>query len=76
MNLDASVADLITRIKRTYELVLENRSPSKINATNDMLVEIVQAILECAQFIVKYSETTGFCTLITAVFAASASCLA
>ena len=71
--MDASIADLITRIKRTYELILENRSPSKINATKDVLVEIAQAVQECAQFIAKYSETTSFCTFISPIFATTTS---
>jgi len=58
-----------TTIERTYELVLENRSSSKINATKDVLVDIAQVVQECAQFITKYSETKTFCTpLIPVVF--------
>ena len=68
MNLDASVAELIPRIKRTYELILENKSPSRINAARDVLVEIAQIIQECAQFIANYSDTRRFCTLFTLVF--------
>ena len=68
MNLDESVAELITRIKRTYKLILENKSPSKINAAKDVLLEIAQVMQECAQFITKYSETASFCTSITPVF--------
>ncbi|KIM69301.1 hypothetical protein SCLCIDRAFT_19907 [Scleroderma citrinum Foug A] len=59
-SLDASIRDLVTRIEQTYELILENRSSSKINATKDVLVEIAQVIQECAQFITKYSETKTF----------------
>ena len=61
-SLDASLRGLLTTIERTYELVLENRSPSKINATKDVLVEIAQVIQECAHFIIKYSDTKTFCT--------------
>ena len=61
-NLDASITDLVIRIKQIYELILENKSPTKINATKDVLLEIAQVIQECAQFIAKYSETTNFCT--------------
>ena len=64
VNLDASIRDLITRVKQTYELILENMSPSKINAKRDVIVEIAQDIQECAQFIAKYSETRNFCMLI------------
>ena len=62
-NLDALITDLVVRIKQTYELILENRSPAKINATKDVLLKIAQVIQECAQFIAKYSETTNFCML-------------
>ena len=58
------MADLFARIGRTYQLILENKSPSKINAMQVVLVEIAQVIQECAQFIAKYSETTNFCTFI------------
>ena len=60
-SLDASIGGLITGIERTYEVILENRSSSKINATKDVLVEIAQVIQECAQFITMYSETSTFC---------------
>ena len=73
--MDASIADLVTRIKRTFELILDNMSPSKVNATKDVLVDIAQVIQECAQFIAKYSEIASFCTFITHVFATRVSCL-
>ena len=60
-SLDPSVRGLVITIERTYELVLENRASSKINATKDVLVEIAQVVQECAQFITKYSETKTFC---------------
>ncbi|KIM52206.1 hypothetical protein SCLCIDRAFT_573911 [Scleroderma citrinum Foug A] len=59
-SLDASIGGLVTRIEQTYELILENRSSSKINATKDSIVEIAQVVQECAQFITKYSETKAF----------------
>ena len=61
-SLNTSTGGLVTTIERTYELVLENRSSSKINATKNILVETIQVVQECAQFITKYSETTTFCT--------------
>ena len=61
--------DLVTRVKQTYELILENKSPSKINAKRDVIAEIAQAIQECVQFIAMYSETKTFCTFIPFVFA-------
>ena len=61
-SVDASMEGLVTTIEQTYELVLENRSSSKINATKDVLMEIAQVVQECAQFITKYSETKTFCT--------------
>ena len=60
--------DLVDRIKRTYEVILENKSPGKINAMKDVLVEAAQVIQECAQFIAKYSETKSFCSLINLVY--------
>jgi len=39
-NLDASIATLLSRVGQTYELILENKSSSKINATKDVLVQI------------------------------------
>ncbi|KAL4061854.1 hypothetical protein V8B97DRAFT_586408 [Scleroderma yunnanense] len=59
-NLDASMMDLITRIKQTYELILKNPSSSMINSTNDLLVQIAQVIQECAHFVSRYSETKRF----------------
>ena len=70
-NLDASIGDLITRIEQTYGCILENRSPSRINATKHVLKKIAQVVEECAQFIVKYSEPKSFCTSITAVLSHS-----
>ena len=66
------MADLITRIGRTYQLILDNRSSSQINAMKNVLAEIAQVIQECAQFITKYAETTSFCTSLTLVFATEA----
>ena len=63
------MADLITRIGRTYQLILDNRSSSQINAMKNVLAEIAQVIQGCAQFITKYAEIKSFCTSITVVFA-------
>ena len=60
--------ELITRIKRIYEVILENNSLLKINAVDYVLVEIAQVMQECAQFIAKYSETASFCASITPIF--------
>ena len=46
-----------------YELILENATSSKINASEDILAQIAQVVQECAQFIAKYSETKNFCML-------------
>ncbi|KAL4078818.1 hypothetical protein V8B97DRAFT_2067943 [Scleroderma yunnanense] len=59
-NLDASIADLISRIKQTYELILQNKSPSRTNSMKDILVQIAQVIKECTQFILSYSQTKSF----------------
>ena len=67
------MVDLVDRIKQTYELILENQAPPKINATKDVLVEIAQVIQECAQFIAKYSETKNFCGLILSVLLSGVS---
>ena len=64
-NLDTSIGDLLAKVKQTYELILDNTSSSKINATKDVLLQIAQVVQECAQFIAKYSETKNFCTLST-----------
>ena len=37
----------------------------------DVLAEIAQVVQECAQFVVKYSETKSFCTPITSVLSYS-----
>ena len=66
-NLDASIVDLLAKIKQTYELILENMSSSKINATKGVLLQIAQVVQECAQFIAKYSETKSFCSSSTSV---------
>ena len=62
-NLDASIADLIHRIRNTYELILKYKSPSKINSMKDVLVQLAQVVQECAQFISNYSKIKNFCTL-------------
>ena len=64
---DASVGDLVTSIQQTYELILENRSLSKINSSKDVLVQIAQVVQECSQFVIKYSETKSFCALVICV---------
>ena len=62
-NRDASVATLLSRVEETYELILEDKSSSRINATKDILVQIAQKIRECAIFVSTYSETKNFCRL-------------
>ncbi|KAL4072551.1 hypothetical protein V8B97DRAFT_312171 [Scleroderma yunnanense] len=59
-NLDASMMDLTSRIKQTYELILDNLSSAKINCTRDVLAQIALLIYECADFVSSYSETKGF----------------
>ena len=59
--LDTSIADLVIGIQQAYVLILENRSPSKINSSEDVLVKIAQVIQECSQFVIKYSEIKKFC---------------
>ncbi|KIM58626.1 hypothetical protein SCLCIDRAFT_1082138, partial [Scleroderma citrinum Foug A] len=61
-SLDPSIGGLVATVERTYQLFLENRSPSKINATKDVLVEIALVLQECSQFITKYSEAKTFWT--------------
>ena len=61
----------MTRIKQTYKCILEDTSSLKINAVKHVLAEIAQVVQECAQFIVKYLETKGFCTSITSVLSYS-----
>ena len=61
----------MARIKQTYERILEDTSSLKINSAKDVLAEIAQVVQECAQFIVKYSETKSFCTSITSVLSYS-----
>ena len=61
MNLDASIRGLLSQIKQTYELILENQSPEKFDSMQDVLVQIAQVVQECAQFMSKYSETKSFC---------------
>ena len=65
---DASMGDLVIGIQKTYELILENRSTSKINSSKDVLVEIAQVVQECSQFVIKYSETQNFCAFVTPIF--------
>ena len=66
-SLHAFMGDLVTGIQQAYELILENRSTSKINSSKDVLVEIAQVIQDCSQFVIKYSETEIFCALVTPV---------
>ena len=61
---DASIEDLVTGIQQAYQLILENRSLSKINSSKDMLVKIAQVLQECSHFITNYSETKNFCALV------------
>ena len=63
-SLHASMEDLITGIQQAYELILENRSASKINSSKDLLVEIAQVVQDCSQFVIKYSETENFCAFV------------
>ena len=70
---DASIGDLVTGIRQAYELILENRSLSKINSSKDVLVKIAQALQERSQFIIKYSETKIFCALVITVIAIALS---
>ena len=60
-NLDAAIKDLSSRIGQTYQIIVDNRSPSKVNSVKDVLVQVAQVMQECAQFISYYSETKGFC---------------
>ena len=64
---DTSMGDLVTGIQQAYELILENRSLSKINSSKDVLVEIAQLLQECSQFVIKYSEIKNFCVLVMPV---------
>ena len=63
-NLEAPIGDLVTGIQQAYELIMANGSPSKINSSKDLLVEITQVIRNCLQFVMKYSETKHFCALV------------
>ena len=63
-SLDASVEGLVNGIQQAYELILENRSSSKINSSKEVLVDIAHVVQECVQFAVRYSETATFCTLV------------
>ena len=72
-NFDASIGDLVTGIQQAYELILENRSLSKINSSKDVLVEIAQVLQECSQFVIKYSETKNFCALVMPVISIAIS---
>ena len=72
-NFDTSIGDLVTGIQQVYELILENRSLSKINSSKDVLVQIAQVVQECSQFIIKYSETKNFCALVMAVISIAIS---
>ena len=71
---DTSTGDLITGIQRAFELILQNRSLSKINSSKNLLVEIAQVIQESSQFIMKYSATKKFCVLVILVFSITLSC--
>ena len=70
---DTSIRDLVTGIQQAFELILENRSLSKINSSKDVLVGIAQVIQECSQFVIKYSETKNFCALVIPVIFISLS---
>ena len=63
-SLDPSTGPLVTGIHQAYELILENGSPSKINSSKDVLVEIAQVVQECSQFVIKYPEIQTFCALV------------
>ncbi|KAG6329000.1 hypothetical protein ID866_10089 [Astraeus odoratus] len=58
--LDASVQDLLCKIGKTYHFIIEEDILSKVNAMKDTLAQLAQTVQECAQFIVKYSETKSF----------------
>ena len=61
---DASMGDLVTGIQQAYEVILENRSTSKINFSKDVLVQIAQVVQDCSYFVIKYPETENFCALV------------
>ena len=61
--LDESIADLVIGIQQAFELILQNRSLSKINSSKDVLVKIAQVVQQCSQFVIKYPETKQFCAL-------------
>lgn len=54
-SLGAFIMGLVTTIEWTYELVLENRPSSEINAVEEALVETTQVLQERVQFITKFS---------------------
>ncbi|KAL4065903.1 hypothetical protein V8B97DRAFT_2002943 [Scleroderma yunnanense] len=60
VNINSSIGELVIRIRQTYRLILENKSPSRINAMKDVLAEIAQVVQECAQFMAKYLESKNF----------------
>ena len=70
---DTSIGDLVAGVQQAYELILENRSPSKINSAKDVLVEIAQVVQECSQFVMRYSETKNFCALVMPIISIAIS---
>ena len=66
-SLDASMGNLVAGVHEAYKLILENRSPSKINFSKNVLVAIVQVVQECSQFVIKYPEIQTFCALVMPV---------
>ena len=61
------MGNLVAGVHEAYKLILENRSPLKINFSKNVLVAIVQVIQECSQFVIKYPEIQTFCALVMPV---------
>ena len=60
-NLDQLISNLLLKVLKVYELLLEEDTLSNLDMMKDTLARIAQVIGNCAQFIKNYSETKCFC---------------
>jgi len=62
---DNAVSDLLTKVSKVYSFVTEEEELAKIESMIVVYGKIAQQTLECADFIVHYSETKSVCESIS-----------
>ena len=60
-NLDDAVCGLLQKVSEVYDFMMEDGRLAKISSMQKLYGNLAQQILECADFIVHYSETKNAC---------------